>query len=552
MTTMWKLAAGAMQTDVLVLGGGIAGFRAAIAAREAGGDVVLACLAQGSSPYIIGANIPLGAADPADGPDVYFDDMVRGGYELNDRTLVRAMADQAVPSFRELEALGVPFARDGGKVLQRHLSGNTFPRSVYVPEGTGRVILDHLKARARDIGLTVQQGWKVVSLLADGGEIVGALLAKRHAGELLTARARATVLAMGGIGRLYDDSTYPADVAADAYALAYDAGATLIDMEFVQFEPVVTVWPDACRGLEMPTAMLGDGGCLLNAAGERFMFRYNPEHGEKRIEKAKMSLCIQREIDEGRGFPDGTVLFDTTSVPRDRLESYIAHCRRLRAAGLDPTVQGPRVRPAAHSQMGGVRIDDHGWAGVPGLYAGGETAGGVHGASRLAGNGGSDTIVFGAIAGRGAAAGLLSAAARDWSRIERAALGRLSAPVRGGAGTEPGEIKLAVRRLMSRAAGLYRDADGLAGALSEAQRLQSEVDAGLHAASPSQTVAALEARNMVLTARLILSAARARTESRGAHQRRDFPGQDDAAWLKHLALRRGPDGQPTEGVLAIH
>lgn len=540
-----------MTTDVLVLGGGIAGYRAAVAAREADCSVVLASLAHGASPYVIGANIPLGASDPADGPQVYFDDMVRGGYGLNDRRLVQAMAAQAVPSFRELDGLGVPFARDNGRVLQRHLSGNTYPRSVFVPEGTGRVILDYLKARAKAIGVATCQGWKVVSLLSDQGEVVGALLVKRHTGELLAIRARATILAMGGIGRIYDDSTYPADIAADSYALAYDVGARLVDMEFVQFEPVVTVWPEECRGLEMPTAMLGDGARLINAKGERFMFRYNPEHGEKRIEKARMSLCIQQEIDEGRGFPDGTVLFDTTSVPRDRLESYISHCKRLRAAGVDPAVEGPRVRPAAHSQMGGVHIDHHGWSGVPGLYACGEAAGGVHGASRLAGNGGSETIIFGAIAGRGAASGLLAPAARDWPRIERMAVDSLRAAGRTHGSAEPIEIKRAVRQLMARAAGLYRDATGLAGGIADADRLQADVDAGLKVESTSESVAALEARNMLLIARLILRAALARTESRGAHQRRDHRQQDDSAWLKHLSYRRGPDGQPVQELVAI-
>jgi len=551
MTKQWQPVVATASTDVLVLGGGIAGHRAALAAREAGRSVALATLAQGSSPFIIGANVPLGIADPADGPEVYFDDMVRGGYALNDRALVAAMADQAVPAFHELDALGVPFARQDGRVLQRHLSGNTYPRSVYVPEGTGRVILEYLRAHAQASGVELHQGWKVLTLLQDDGMVRGALLAKRHTGELLTIRARATVLAMGGIGRLYDDSTYPADVAADAYALAYDAGATLIDMEFVQFEPVVTVWPEACRGLEMPTAMLGDGARLLNARGERFMFRHNPEHGEKRIEKARMALCIQQEIDEGRGFPDGSVLFDTTAVPRERLESYVSHCRRLRAAGLDPAREGPRVRPAAHSQMGGVRIDAQGWSGVPGLYAGGEAAGGVHGASRLAGNGGSDTIVFGAIAGRGAAAGLLPDIAPDWAAIERAALAPLRRATGVGGRVAPDKVKLAVRRLMARGAGLYREAAGLEAAAAEAEHLQATVDAGLEAEGTTEAVAALEARNMVLTARLILHAALLRTESRGAHQRRDHPRQDDAAWLRHLACHRGAEGQPAVDALPI-
>jgi succinate dehydrogenase/fumarate reductase flavoprotein subunit len=368
----------------------------------------------------------------------------------------------------------------------------------------------------------------------------------------LAVRARGTVIAMGGIGQLYEDSTYPADVAADAYALAYDAGAQLIDMEFVQFEPTVTVHPAGCRGMEMPTAMLGDGARLLNADGERFMFRHNPEHGEKRIEKARMSLCILAEIDEGRGLPDGTVHFDTTAMPGDQLESYISHCRRLRAAGLDPATEMVRVRPAAHSEMGGIFIDETGWAGVPGLYAGGEAAGGIHGASRLAGNGGSETVVFGGVIGRGAAAGMLEPRDRDWRQIEAAAAAPLRAAINSDGTVEPDTIKMALRSSLSRSAGLYRDAAGLGQGIEELETLRNRIEAGLRAKDLGGAIAAREARNMVLAGRMITMAALARTESRGAHQRRDFPDRDDARWLEHLAFTRGKDGELALGRLPVH
>lgn len=542
----------AVETEVLVLGGGIAGHRAAAAARLLGRTVQLAYFARGASPYIIGCNAPFGHVDPRDGPQLYFDDMIRGGYGLNDRRLVRRVADEATVAIDELRALGVPFASNGARLLQRHLSGNTYPRSVYIAEGTGRIILEHLARQCQQLGVQTLAGWKTISLLRDGEDIVGALLAHPQERQLVAVRAAAVVLAMGGIGRIYDDSTYPADVAADAYALAFDAGATLIDMEFVQFEPVVTVWPESCRGMEMPTAMLGDGATLHNAAGERFMFRHNPEHGEKRIEKARLSLAIQREIDEGRGLPDGTVLFDTTQVPIERLESYVSHVKRLRAAGLEPTRQGPRVRPAAHSEMGGVAIDDQGWAGVPGLYAAGESAGGLHGASRLAGNGGSDTVVTGAMAGRGAARSAVTLAGRDWSRITTAALARLRAVEQRSDGIAPDEIKQALRLVMSRAAGIWRRGDELAAALIEIDRLQRVVDDGLAAPGWRHAVRALEARNMVLSARLVVEGARARRESRGAHQRLDWPTQDDERWRHHIAFRQGPSGDILAGTMPIH
>src|SRR4051812_8163391 len=365
-----------LQTDVLVLGGGIAGYRAAIAAREQGIAVTMAFFARGASPFVLGCNSPIGHADERDSPEVFFEDTMRGGYGLNDRRLVRAMATGTVEAQRDLSDMGVPFPTEQDRISQRHLSGNTFPRSLFIPEGTGRIVLEHLMARAGEIGVRILPALKVVDLLNDGGGVVGALLWDQRAEAFLAVCARAVVLAMGGIGRLYSDSTYPADVGSDSYGLALKHGARLIDMEFVQFEPVVTVWPEACRGMEMPTAMLGDGAHLLNAEGERFMLRYNPEHGEKQTEKAKMALCIQTEIDEGRGLPDETVLFDTTVLPKEQLESYKTHVRRLRNAGADPLTTPPHVRPASHSQMGGVLIDDAGWTGLPGLYAGGETAGG--------------------------------------------------------------------------------------------------------------------------------------------------------------------------------
>jgi succinate dehydrogenase/fumarate reductase flavoprotein subunit len=323
-------------------------------------------------------------------------------------------------------------------------------------------------------------------------------------------------------------------------------------MEFVQFEPVVTVAPEACRGMEMPTAMMGDGARLLNDTGERFMLRYNPEHAEKRIEKAKLSLCIQREIDEGRGFPGGTVRFDTTSVPAEKLESYVSHMKRLRGAGLEPTRKGPLVCPAAHSEMGGVFIDADGWTGVPGLYACGEATGGVHGASRLAGNGGGETIAMGWLVGRTAGERILAACPerrRDHERAQRIALERLA----GGdvRDVSPNEIKSEIRGIMGSAAGLYRQGDELEAAAARLEACRSSAEA-LAAPDLRTALEVRSARNMALIASLIVRAARLRTESRGAHQRRDHPEQDDARWQKHIAFELAPDGSVRNGDLAVH
>jgi succinate dehydrogenase/fumarate reductase flavoprotein subunit len=538
-------------TDVLVLGGGLSGHRAAVAAREKGVSVTMAYLARGASPFIIGCNAPIGHADNRDRPEIFFDDMVRGGYGLNDRRLVKVMAYQAADAWRELSAIGVPFAKNGDRVAQRHLSGNTYPRSIFIAEGTGRVTMEHLAAHAAKIGVEVLSGRKVVDLLRDGDDVVGALLWDRHAQQFHAVTARAVAMAMGGIGRIYSDSTYPVDVGSDAYGLALKAGARLSDMEFVQFEPVVTVWPEACRGMEMPTAMLGDGAHLINAEGERFMFRYNPEHGEKQIEKAKMSLCIQKEIDEGRGLPDASVIFDTTVLPKETLESYVSHVKRLRNAGVDPAVTPPHVRPAAHSQMGGVFIDDTGWSGVPGLYAGGESAGGVHGASRLAGNGCSDTLVFGALAGRGAANGMFTAKSRDWDAIIAASVETLRARIRPGGDTQAIEIKDKIREIMPAAAGIWRNATSLQAGREQLAQCR-EAASSLVVDDIDRAIEANEVDHMLATATMIVEASLVRTESRGAHQRTDFPKTDDAHWLKHTTFTQGAGGELLREDLPIH
>jgi succinate dehydrogenase/fumarate reductase flavoprotein subunit len=540
-----------VETDVLVLGGGLAGHRAAVAARSAGAAVALAYHARGASPHIIGFNVPLGDADPRDSADAYYEDMVRGGYALNERRLVRALADGAKAALAELVAIGVPFAQNGDKFAQRHLSGNTYARSVYHPNGIGRLALERLIGYCEEIGVQAYSGWRAVALLRDGAEVVGALLVKRNTPELLAIHAGATVLATGGIGAIYSDSTYPADVAADSYAFALDAGARLIDMEFVQFEPTVVVHPEGCKGMEMPTAMFGDGAHLLNADGERFMFRYNPEHGEMQIEKARMSLCIQREIDAGRGLGDQSVRFDTTRLASERLESYVSHCKRLRAAGLDPAVSAPHVRPAAHSHMGGVLIDQHTFTGVPGLFAAGEAAGGVHGASRIAGNGASDVIVFGGIAGRAAAAQRVDLSARQWQRVHDQALAGLRR-VQGSKGTlRPDKVKAALGAILLEGAGIYRSESGLARAAARLAELQQRINGDMAVEGPGEAVRALQAANMVLVGQIIVAAARERRESRGAHQRTDFTARDDANWLRHTGISADASGNIALEAVAI-
>lgn len=526
-----------VETDVLVLGGGVSGYRAASTAAEEGASVVHAFRARGASQYIFGFNVPLAHKDPRDTLDTYAQDIVRGGYRLNDPKLVQVLVEGAKPALDELVNIGVPFARNGEKFDQLALSGNTYPRSVYHPQGLGPLAIGKLEEYSSKLGVNKFSGWKAIALLQDGGDVVGALLSKINTPQLMVVHARATVLATGGIGQIYADSTYPADVAADSYAMAHAVGATLIDMEFVQFEPTVTVYPEECRGLVMPTAMFGEGARLLNVLGERFMLRYNPEHAELRIEKSRIAHCIQKEISEGRGFPDGTVAFDTTVVPRHRLDNHMEKMKRLCAKGFDPTQEAPRVRPAAHSHMGGIQVDSRAWSGVPGLFAAGEAAGGVHGASRLAGNGASDVFVMGGVAGRSAARTAVKLEGRDWNEIHERALALLRSANERRGEARPDEIKAAIRDTLLGAAGLYRDAGKLNQGLVKLEALRTEIEHGLATKDLKEAVRALEAGNMVTVARFIVMSALRREESRGAHQRTDFPDTYDDAWLCHVGIK---------------
>ena len=540
-----------LRTDVLIIGAGLAGLRAAIAARAKGAQVAMVYPSRGASPFIIGCNAPLGHENAADSPEAYFEDMVKGGYRLNDRRLVQVLAEEASHDVCELAELGVPLARSGAGFAQRHLSGNRYPRSVYHPNGFGAQAVAQLTAHCKAIGVTQLGNRKAVHILRDHGEVCGVLTAHRRSRELIPILAKAVVLACGGLGKIFADSTYPADISADSYALALESGATLIDMEFVQFEPTVACHPHALQGLEMPTAMLGDGAQLIGAGGERFMLRYNPEFAEKRMEKAQLSQCIQREIDDGRAFPEGGVLFDTTKVPLEKLESYVAHCRRMRAAGVEPAREGIQVRPAAHSQMGGVRIDQHGWTGVPGLYAGGEAAGGVHGASRLAGNGGSDAMVFGAVAGRSAAMDLPADKARDFGRVIADAVLAVEMQTFAATGPTADEVKTEIRQVMSEVAGIYRSEAGLLRGAQALREIGQTVENGLSVTNHGDWSAAREVKSMVLSGKCVISAALARKESRGAHQRLDYPKQDDSGFLVHLAIRFGQNGEPVLSTIPI-
>ena len=528
-------------SDALVLGCGAAGYQAATAAARLGARVNLVGRARGASPFILGFNASLASGAPGDSTEQFYRDTFEGGYELGEPGLIRALVEQAAVAFAELAALGVPFEMRDGRPALRHLSGSRYPRSVYVARGTGNAILRVVAREAKALGVEEHIGFRVISLLAFDGRVWGALAMHPRSGALTAFLAANTVLAMGGIGGIYRDSTYPVDVEGVSYTLALDAGAALRDMEFVQFEPTVVATPPGVRGMEMPTAMIGDGAVLKNTLGERFMCRYHPEGCEKQIEKARMALFIQKEIDEGRGTPAGAVYFDATVLGPDVLNSYVSHRQRLLKAGLDPQGQPVEVHPAAHSLMGGVRIDAHCRSDVPGLLVCGEAAGGLHGASRIAGNGAADAITFGRLAGLSAGEGRM--------RDDPVAQARVDAWVRGlfeGADGTPDDVTAAagyvatVSGIMSASFGIRRGESSMDEGVRALEAVQARISARW-TGSPFHPLA--RARSVALVALAVARSALARRESRGAHTRVDFPVRDDARWKCSSVVRLGGDGR---------
>ncbi|TAN29100.1 MAG: FAD-binding protein [Castellaniella sp.] len=528
-------------SDVLVLGGGVAGYQAATVAARAGASVHLVARARGASPFILGFNASLAQGAPGDSAEQFYQDTFEGGYRLGDPSLIRTLAEQASIAFDELQHLGVSFESRDGRPALRHLSGSRFPRSVYVAKGTGNAILRVLVGEAKKSAVTEHSGLRVLALLKLDGRVWGALAADPRTGRSTVFLAANTVLAMGGIGGIYGDSTYPVDVEGGSYTLALDAGAVLRDMEFVQFEPTVVATPPGVRGMEMPTAMLGDGAVLKNTLGERFMCRYHPDGCEKQIEKARMALFIQKEIDEGRGTPEGAVYFDATVLSPDVLNGYVTHRQRLLKAGVDPQTQPVQVHPAAHSLMGGVRIDARCQSDVAGLLVCGEAAGGLHGASRIAGNGAADAITFGRLAGLSACADGMHP--DDARRNQVMDLVRRLLDGSGNAGEDEGMVQGYIDRVstvMSTAFGIRRTRKAMEEGVRVLEAVYEEVLVQW-TGSPFHPLA--RARGVTLVALAVARSALARNESRGAHFRTDYPERDDAHYGRSSFVRLGENGR---------
>ena len=512
------------QTDVLVVGAGLAGLRAAVRGIREGLKTLIAYQGAGASRHVLAFNAII-PGESADSEQAFIDDMLRSGGGINNLPLVKRFVKLSGELLYSLESVGFKPDRDEqGRYLRRHLGGSSHPRSFYSSDSTGGDILKTLWEYLRTNGAEELPSTRILLPVLGNDEILGAIGFDTSSGEEVLIQAKSIVLAGGGLGALFAGSTYPPDVDGSCAAFALLAGAELTDMEFVQFEPTVCFTHEKINRMEMPTAMLGDGAMLRNSSGERFMLRYGYQK-EAGIEKALMAKCIYREIQEGRGSPSGGVYFDGRTIPTDLLKRYELRLRRLQEAGIDLTKEMVEVKPVAHSHMGGIRTDEHCAACLPGLFAAGECAGGLHGASRIAGNSGAEALVLGDLAGMSAA---MYARKKAWLPAEALKKAASDSVDKANLFTEkirciPEDFSAQMSALLAKGCEIMRNAQTMNEALAEMQKIK---DTCLHkAGSPPSLMRKIEAAGQLLVAQCVLSAALMRQESRGAHCRSDFPDE---------------------------
>jgi succinate dehydrogenase / fumarate reductase flavoprotein subunit len=570
--------------DVLVIGAGGAGLRAAIEASAGAVSVGLVCKSLLGKAHTVMAEGGIAAAlanvDERDSWQVHFSDTMRGGQYVNNWRMAELHAREAPARVRELEAWGAVFDRTrDGRILQRNFGGHKYPRLAHVGDRTGLEMIRTLQDHGIHRGIDVCMECTVVRLLKDGERVAGALAYYREHGRFVAFRAKAVVLATGGIGRAFKITSNSWEYTGDGHTLAYDAGAELIDMEFVQFHPTGMIWPPSVRGILVTEGVRGEGGVLTNNRGERFMFKDIPDNyknqtakdaeegwrycqGDRNAQRPPELLtrdhvarCIMREVKEGRGTPHGGVYLDISWI-KEKLPDAPEHIKKKlpsmyhqfkELGNIDITREPMEVGPTTHYVMGGVRVDsDSQMSRVPGLFACGECAAGINGANRLGGNSLSDLLVFGKRAGEYAAhwarqhpAGQIAADQLDEARR------RALEPFERTGNEGPFQIQEDLQEMMQDLVGIVRKEDEMLRALEGLQKLRAraahvratgncEYNPGWHTA--------LDLHNLLTVSEAVTRAALRRKESRGGHFRDDFPAKSDHFGKVNVVVRKGPDG----------
>jgi len=537
--------------DVLIIGAGGAGLRAAIEALAHGGSVGVICKSLLGKAHTVMAEGGIAAAmanvDPADNWKTHFRDTMRGGKLLNNWRMAQLHAQEAPDRVRELEQWGALFDRtESGDILQRAFGGHTFKRLCHVGDRTGLEMIRTLQDRGVQQGIDVYMECAVTRLLTDGGRVTGAFAYWRETGRFIVFKAKSIVIATGGIGKAWRITSNSWEYTGDGMALAYDAGAELLDMEFVQFHPTGMVWPPGVQGILVTEAVRGEGGILRNKTGERFMEKYDPKRMELSTRDV-VARSIYTEVREGRGTEHGGAYLDISHKPAEyvkkKLPSMYHQFKEL--ADVDITKGPMEVGPTCHYMMGGVRVDaETAESTVPGLFAAGEAAAGLHGSNRLGGNSLSDLLVFGRRAGVAAAehAKRASASSIDNVQIEQAEK-ELLAPFSSHGTESPYAVHRDLQEVMQNLAGIYRTEEDLKKALVELEKLKTRADKasveGSRLFNPGWHLS-YDLKSMLVVSEAVTLSALARTESRGAHSRIDYPNLDPV-WEKknNIIVREG-------------
>jgi succinate dehydrogenase / fumarate reductase, flavoprotein subunit len=544
--------------DVIVIGAGGAGLRAAIESSELGSRTAVICKSLLGKAHTVmaegGVAAALGNVDEADSWETHFQDTISAGKYLNNWRMAELHAKEAPERVRELERWGGVFDRTpAGKMSQRTFGGHSYRRLVHIGDRTGLELLRTLQDKCVHQDVDVFMECTITHLLKDGERVCGAFGYWRSTGQFVVFKARAVVLASGGLGKSYPITSNSWECTGDGQALAYEAGAELIDMEFVQFHPTGMVWPPGVAGLLVTEAVRGEGGVLKNSEGERFMERYDPERMELSTRDI-VSKAIYTEIKEGRGTERGGVYLDVSHLPAElvkkKLPSMYAQFYEL--AGVDITEGPMEVAPTCHYIMGGIKVDAETAATtVPGLYAAGECSGGMSGATRLGGNSLSDLLVFGRRAGVAAAEHAKTAPPPAIEDADLAvAESEISGYLTGSGDEDPYLLHADLQTTMQSQVGIFRDASGLTAALDELEALKArarklraresvrQFNPGWHLCT--------DVRNLLVCAEAIARSALQRAESRGAHSRLDFPEQSPEWGARNLVVSRKDEGMSVE------
>jgi succinate dehydrogenase / fumarate reductase flavoprotein subunit len=571
--------------DVLVIGAGGAGLRAAAEASAGGARVAVISKSLLGKAHTVMAEGGIAAAlanvDERDSWRVHFADTMRGGQYLNSWRMAELHAKEAPACVRELEAWGAVFDRTtDGRILQRNFGGHRYPRLAHVGDRTGLEMIRTLQDHDIHLGLDVFMEYTIVTLLKDGDRVAGAFAYDRERGRFHVFRAKAIVLATGGIGRAYKITSNSWEYTGDGHSLAYHAGAALMDMEFVQFHPTGMIWPPSVRGILVTEGVRGEGGVLRNRDGRRFMFddipaayanqtadteeegwRYtqgdkNARRPPELLTRDHVARCIRREVKEGRGSPHGGVFLDIAWI-KERIPNAAEHIKKKlpsmyhqfkQLADIDITQEPMEVGPTTHYMMGGVRVDpDSQMSDVPGLFAAGECGAGLHGANRLGGNSLSDLLVFGRRAGQYAAryAKENSPGAINPDEVALAEKHAL-APFERDSAEGPYAVQYTLQDMMQDLVGIVRQEKEMLQALDRIQQLKTRAErvgvSGNREYNPGWHTA-IDLNNLLTVSEMVTKAALERKESRGAHFRDDYPAKDDKFGSFNIAIRKGSAGE---------